>query len=75
MADADGWTIENVDATVVIEEPKIAPHRDEMRKAIAGALGIDVECVSVKATTTDRIGGIGRGDGAAAVAVARLAPR
>jgi len=67
------WTISNVDATVVAEAPRLGPHRDEMRHNVANALGIDVEAVSVKATTTDGIGFAGRGEGIAAFAVAVIA--
>ncbi|MFN2613253.1 MAG: 2-C-methyl-D-erythritol 4-phosphate cytidylyltransferase [Actinomycetota bacterium] len=74
LADA-GLVIASVDATVVMERPAIAPYRDEMRKRLADALGIDVERVSVKATTTDRVGSIGREEGAAATAVVRVTPR
>jgi 2-C-methyl-D-erythritol 2,4-cyclodiphosphate synthase len=68
-----GFAVVSVDATVVLEAPAIAEHRDEMRKRIASALGIDVDLVSVKATTTDGLGLVGRGEGAAALAVAVLA--
>lgn len=62
-----------VDITVVCEEPRIAPHRGAIRAAIAGALGIVPDRVSVKATTTDGMGFTGRGEGVAALAVATLA--
>jgi 2-C-methyl-D-erythritol 2,4-cyclodiphosphate synthase len=54
------------------EEPRIAPHRDAMRVKLAGALGVDRELVAVRATTTDRLGFTGRGEGLAAQAVALL---
>ena len=69
MSVAAGWQIEHVDATVVIETVLIAPHRAEIRVNLARALGIIPELVSVKATTTDGLGFIGRGEGLAAVAV------
>jgi len=69
MAHAAGWEIGHVDGTVVVEEVRIAPHRDQIRANLAAALGIPVSSVSVKATTTDRLGFIGRGEGLAAVAV------
>jgi len=69
MADAAGWEIGNVDGTVVVEEVRISPHRDEIRANLAAALGVPVSSVSVKATTTDGLGFIGRGEGLAAVAV------
>jgi 2-C-methyl-D-erythritol 2,4-cyclodiphosphate synthase len=69
MAVAAGWQIEHVDATVVVEDVRIAPHRGEIRANLARALGIVPDVVSVKATTTDRLGFIGRGEGLAAAAV------
>jgi 2-C-methyl-D-erythritol 2,4-cyclodiphosphate synthase len=63
----------SVDAVLLLQAPKIAPHRDEMRTNIARALGLDVERVSVKATTTEGLGTVGRGEGAACMAVASLA--
>jgi 2-C-methyl-D-erythritol 2,4-cyclodiphosphate synthase len=67
-----GFAVRHVDATVVIERPAIAPHREQMRTALAGALEIAVEHVSVKATRGEGMGFIGRGEGAAALAVATL---
>jgi 2-C-methyl-D-erythritol 2,4-cyclodiphosphate synthase len=67
--------IENIDATVVIERPKLAPHRDEMRERIAAALGIDSSRVNVKATRGEGMGFVGREEGVAAMAVAALEPR
>ena len=67
-----GITVANVDATVIIERPKIAPARDQMRASLAGALGIDLECVSVKATRGEGIGFVGRGEGAACLAIATV---
>jgi 2-C-methyl-D-erythritol 2,4-cyclodiphosphate synthase len=64
-----GWRIDHVDATVLIEEIRIAPHRDLARANLAEALGVGSDSVSVKATTTDGLGFIGRGEGLAAVAV------
>ena len=72
LARADGWTIDDVDTVLSLESPKVAPYRDEMRTNIARALGIDVGCVGVKATTTEHLGFVGRGEGAAAQAVALL---
>jgi 2-C-methyl-D-erythritol 2,4-cyclodiphosphate synthase len=67
-----GWAIGNVDATVVLEQPKLAPYRDAIRTSLAAALGLPEDAVSVKATTGERIGFVGRGEGAAALAVATL---
>ena len=67
-----GLSVVNVDATVIVESPRLAPHRDRMREALAGALGTEPARVSVKATTAEGMGFIGRGEGAAAFAVASL---
>ncbi|MCH9807357.1 MAG: bifunctional 2-C-methyl-D-erythritol 4-phosphate cytidylyltransferase/2-C-methyl-D-erythritol 2,4-cyclodiphosphate synthase [Alphaproteobacteria bacterium] len=69
VADAGG-RIGNVDVTLMCEEPKVGPHRDAMRAAIAEILEIDIGRVGVKATTTERLGFTGRGEGIAAIASA-----
>ena len=69
---AAGLQVANVDCTVVIERPRLAPHRAAIRVALAGALGLPSERVSVKATTGEGIGFVGRGEGVAALAVASL---
>jgi 2-C-methyl-D-erythritol 2,4-cyclodiphosphate synthase len=69
-----GWEIGNVDATVVLERPKLAAHRAAIRASLAGALGLGEDAVNVKATTGERIGFVGRGEGAAALAVATIRP-
>lgn len=69
-----GFRVVNVDVTAVIQNVRVAPHRDEMRSQIAAALGLDRASVSVKATTTDRLGFAGRGEGAQAIAVALVEP-
>ena len=66
------WLVGNVDLTVVAQRPKMAPHIDAMRGHIASDLQIDVTVVSVKATTTERLGYIGRGEGIACHAVVLL---
>ena len=66
---AAGYTVVNVDATIVAEAPRLAPHIAAMREAIAPALELDITATSVKATTSDRLGFTGRGDGIAALAV------
>ena len=71
VADA-GYGVGNIDATVVAEQPKLAPHIDAIRSNLAEALGVEIGAVSVKATTADRLGTIGRGEGIAAQAVALL---
>jgi 2-C-methyl-D-erythritol 2,4-cyclodiphosphate synthase len=63
----------NIDATLVLEAPKIGPHRHAMRERLAAALGVPVRRVNVKATTGEGMGFVGRGEGAAAMAVALLA--
>ncbi len=67
-----GATVVNVDATVVAEEPKLAPLREAMCRNIAQALRIGAEKVSVKATTNEALGALGRGEGVAALAVAMV---
>jgi 2-C-methyl-D-erythritol 2,4-cyclodiphosphate synthase len=69
---AAGFTVVNVDSTVIAEAPKVAPHAEVMRGNIALDLGIDVGAVSVKATTSEKLGFTGRGEGIAAMAVALL---
>ena len=71
---AAGWAPGNVDVTVIAVRPRIGPHRSEMRVRLAEALGLDVAAVSVKATTTDGLGAVGRGEGVAAQAVCLLVP-
>ena len=61
-----GWQVGNVDATVVAQAPKLAPYVPEMRRRLAEAMGLDVDCVSVKATTEERLGFTGSGEGMAA---------
>lgn len=61
----EGWEVANVDVVVVAQRPRLGPHRDAMRQGLAGALGLEAAQVSVKATTTDRLGTIGRGEGIA----------
>ncbi|MBU2341261.1 MAG: bifunctional 2-C-methyl-D-erythritol 4-phosphate cytidylyltransferase/2-C-methyl-D-erythritol 2,4-cyclodiphosphate synthase [Alphaproteobacteria bacterium] len=72
LAREAGYGIGNVDLTLICEAPKIGPHRDAMRARIAELLGVDITLVSVKATTTERLGFAGRGEGIAAQAIATL---
>jgi 2-C-methyl-D-erythritol 2,4-cyclodiphosphate synthase len=67
-----GFQVANVDATVVLERPKLGPHRVRMEANLAGAIGIAIERVSVKATAGEGMGFVGRGEGAAALAVATI---
>jgi 2-C-methyl-D-erythritol 2,4-cyclodiphosphate synthase len=62
----------NVDATLLAEAPKISPHISAMQRKIADALGVTIEAISIKATTNERLGAIGRGEGMAAMAVASI---
>lgn len=63
------WRVGNADVTVVCERPRIGPHADAIRRNIADDLGVDMDAVSVKATTTEQLGFTGRGEGIAAHAV------
>lgn len=65
----EGWVMVNCDITIACEAPKISPHVADMRQAIAAALQASADCVSVKATTTEKLGFCGRGEGIAALAV------
>jgi 2-C-methyl-D-erythritol 2,4-cyclodiphosphate synthase len=67
-----GWRLVNADCVLIGEEPRLAPHRLEMRQRLAGALGVEPERLAVRATTTDTLGFTGRGEGLAAQAVALL---
>jgi 2-C-methyl-D-erythritol 2,4-cyclodiphosphate synthase len=67
-----GYTIVNVDTTVIAQAPKLGPHRDAMRESLAKAMSIDVANVNVKFTTAEKMGALGRGEGIAAQAVASI---
>jgi 2-C-methyl-D-erythritol 2,4-cyclodiphosphate synthase len=69
---ARGWKLANADVVLIGQEPRLAPHRTEMRQRLAQALGVDPELVAVRATTTDGLGFTGRREGLAAQAVALL---
>jgi 2-C-methyl-D-erythritol 2,4-cyclodiphosphate synthase len=69
---ADGWEIGNVDATVIAQRPRIGPHIRAMRERLAATLGLRLDAVSVKATTTDHLGALGRAEGIGVQAVALL---
>ncbi len=68
----DGWTVGNVDVTVIAQRPKLAPYIEQMRGRIARTLGVDVSRVSVKATTEEGLGFTGAGEGIAAHCVALI---
>lgn len=73
----DGWEVGNVDATIVAQRPRLAPHRAAMTGHVAELLGVEPDRVSVKATTADHLGALGRGEGVACLAVvlvSRAAP-
>ncbi len=67
-----GLAVGNVDCTVIMEEPKVSPHRDGIRARLAAALGVPEGQVNVKASTGERMGFVGRGEGAAALAIAAV---
>ncbi len=67
-----GWEVVNVDGTLLAQKPKIAPHVPAMRQALADTLGLPLDAVSVKATTTERLGFVGREEGIAAHATCLL---
>ena len=69
---AEGWQIVNVDAVIMAERPKMAPHIAAMRQNLAAALGIEAAAVGLKATTTEKLGFVGREEGIASQAVALL---
>ena len=71
---AAGWQVVNADCVFIGEEPRLAPIRDRMRSALAAALGVEDDRIAVRATTTDKLGFTGRGEGLAALAVALLRP-
>lgn len=67
-----GWKLGNADITVICERPKVGPHADAMRALVAADLGVDADAISVKATTSEKLGFTGRGEGIAAQAVVLL---
>jgi 2-C-methyl-D-erythritol 2,4-cyclodiphosphate synthase len=69
---ADGWSVGNADVTIVCEQPRVAGYRELMRANLAAALGVALEAVSVKGTTTEGMGFEGRGEGISATAVCLL---
>jgi 2-C-methyl-D-erythritol 2,4-cyclodiphosphate synthase len=72
MLAAAGFAVENVDATVIAEAPRLGPHREEMEGAIAGVLGVAPERVNIQVSSTDHQGFVGREEGIAALAVALI---
>ena len=72
LAGAKGYTVSNLDAVVIAQEPRLSPHFPAMRRLLAGALGVLEERINLKATTTEGMGFTGRGEGMAAMAVVLL---
>lgn len=72
MAAERGWHTGNADITIMAQQPKMLPYIEQMRSNVAADLGIDIDAVSVKATTTERLGFTGRGEGIAAMATVLL---
>jgi 2-C-methyl-D-erythritol 2,4-cyclodiphosphate synthase len=68
----DGWAVTNADITLVCEQPRITPFAEQMRANIAADIGLDVEGISVKATTTEGLGFCGRGEGITALAIVMI---
>ena len=68
------FLVENIDATIIAQAPKMRPHIDKMRENIANALGTDAECVNIKATTEEGLGFTGTGEGISSQAVCALIP-
>lgn len=69
---AEGWEVANVDITIAMQRPKLAPYIVPMRECMAGVMGVEVSQVSVKATTTEKLGFVGRSEGCEVYAVALL---
>lgn len=67
-----GWRVGNADVTVICERPKVGPHAEAMRRLMAEDLGIGLDCVSIKATTSEKLGFTGRSEGIAAQAIVLL---
>ncbi len=72
LVEAQGFKINNIDAIIAAEQPKVAPFINDMRQRLSQTLGINIEQIMVKATTTDGLGFIGKGQGIAAYAIASL---
>ena len=72
MLSAEGWKVGNTDITIALQAPKLRPHIDAMRSVLAPILGVPVGAVSVKATTTERLGFVGRGEGCEVWAVVTI---
>lgn len=75
LLDAEGYAVGNIDATIAAERPKLNPHIPQMRACIAEVMGIEVSQISIKATTTERLGFTGRQEGMSAYVVALILPK
>lgn len=75
LLDKTGYIVGNIDATIAAERPKLNPHIPQMRSKIAEVMGIEVEQISIKATTTERLGFTGREEGISAYVVALILPK
>ncbi|MEE8363932.1 MAG: 2-C-methyl-D-erythritol 4-phosphate cytidylyltransferase [Dehalococcoidia bacterium] len=75
LVNGAGWVVEHLDATIIAQRPKLAPYVERMGESIASALGVQADSISIKITSTDRVGAIGAGEGIAAQAVATLGRR
>jgi 2-C-methyl-D-erythritol 2,4-cyclodiphosphate synthase len=75
MLQREGWQLVNADVTVLAQAPKIAPWREEIRRTLAGLLGVGMDCVSLKATTPEFLGFLGRQEGLAALATVLIERR
>ena len=73
LPEFSGWSVVNADITIALQAPKLAPHIDAMRRTLAGVMGIAPDRVSVKATTTERLGFVGRGEGCEVWAIVLIA--
>jgi 2-C-methyl-D-erythritol 2,4-cyclodiphosphate synthase len=67
-----GYEIVNADLTIACQRPKLSPHIEKMRENIAAVVGVDVDCISVKATTVEGMGAIGRKEGISVMAIAAI---
>ena len=74
LVQSHGWTLSNMDTTVCLQRPKLKPHIPQMRKCIAEVMGVEMERIGIKATTTEKLGFVGTEEGISAHAVVLLEP-
>jgi 2-C-methyl-D-erythritol 2,4-cyclodiphosphate synthase len=72
MLEYMGYKVNNIDSTIIAQKPKMAPYIEQMRKNIADTLGVNIDCINVKATTTEGLGFTGTGEGIASQAIASI---